>query len=126
MRLLLDTNIVIRLRQSERQIDRRTRRIIESATTVYVSAASIWEIAIKVSARKLDVDIDSLEAGLLEAGIEPLPVTWTHARRSYDIAAAHADPFDRLLLAQAACEPLHLLTSDDQLAQYARELVITV
>ncbi|SRR6266540_2003699 len=126
MRLLLDTNIVIRLRQSERQIDRRTRRIIESAATVYVSAASIWEIAIKVSARKLDIDIDSLEAGLLEAGIKPLPVTWTHARRSYDIAAAHADPFDRLLLTQAVCEPLHLLTSDDQLAQYSSELVITV
>jgi PIN domain nuclease of toxin-antitoxin system len=126
MRLLLDTNIVIRLRQAERQIDRKTRRIIEDATAVYVSAASIWEIAIKASARKLDIDLDGLEAGLLEAGIKRLPVTWTHARRSYDIAAAHADPFDRLLLAQAICEPLHLLTSDEKLAQYSEELVITV
>jgi PIN domain nuclease of toxin-antitoxin system len=126
MRLLLDTNIVIRLRQAERQIDRKTRRIIEDATAVYVSAASFWEIAIKASARKLDIDLDGLEAGLLEAGIKPLPVTWTHARRSYDIAAAHADPFDRLLLAQAICEPLHLLTSDEKLAQYSEELVIRV
>jgi PIN domain nuclease of toxin-antitoxin system len=55
-----------------------------------------------------------------------LPVTWTHALRSCDIAAAHADPFDRLLLAQAVCEPLHLLTSDDRLAQYGGELIITV
>ena len=126
MRLLLDTNIVIRLRQDERHIDRKTRRIIENAAAIYVSAASIWEIAIKTSARKLHIDMGRLEAGLLEAGIMSLPVTWTHARRSYDIAAGHADPFDRLLLAQAVCEPLHLLTSDEALAQYSRELVITV
>jgi PIN domain nuclease of toxin-antitoxin system len=125
VRLLLDTNIVIRLRKDDRRIDGKTRRIIEDATAVYVSAASIWEIAIKASARKLDIDIGRLEAGLLKAGIEPLPITWTHARRAYDIAAAHPDPFDRLLLAQAICEPLNLLTSDGQLAQYS-ELVVTV
>jgi PIN domain nuclease of toxin-antitoxin system len=124
MRLLLDTNMVIRLRQDERQIDSKTRRIIENAAAVYVSAASIWEIAIKASARRLAIDMGRLEAGLFEAGIEPLPVTWSHARRAYDIAPAHPDPFDRLLLAQAVCEPLHLLTSDARLAQYS-ELVVT-
>jgi PIN domain nuclease of toxin-antitoxin system len=61
-----------------------------------------------------------------ESGIVPLPITWTHARRVYGIAATHPDPFDRLLLAQAICEPLHLLTSDGALAQYSRDLVITV
>lgn len=126
MRLLLDTNIVIRLRQDERRIDRKTRQIIAGASAIYVSAASIWEIAIKASARKLAVDITRLEAGLLEAGAIPLPVTWLHARRYYDIAPNHIDPFDRLLLAQAVCEPLHLLTSDDRLAQYNRDLVITL
>jgi PIN domain nuclease of toxin-antitoxin system len=125
VRLLLDTNIVIRLRQDDRRIDGKTRRILENATAVYVSAASIWEIAIKASARKLKIDVGRLEAGLLAAGIEPLPISWTHARRFYDLAAAHPDPFDRLLLAQAICEPLHLLTSDSQLAQYS-DLVITV
>jgi PIN domain nuclease of toxin-antitoxin system len=125
MRLLLDTTIVIRLRQDERRIDRTTRSIIENAGAVYVSAASIWEIAIKAAARKLDVDLDRLEAGLLEAGVKPLPITWTHARRAHDIASSHPDPFDRLLLAQAVCEPLHLLTTDERLAQYASELVIT-
>jgi PIN domain nuclease of toxin-antitoxin system len=87
MRLLLDTNIVTRLRQDERRTDRKTRRIIEDAAATYVSAASVWEIAIKVSARKLD--IGRLEAGLLDAGITPLPITWTHTRRAYDIAAGH-------------------------------------
>jgi PIN domain nuclease of toxin-antitoxin system len=126
MRLLLDTNIVIRLWQTDRQIDKQTRRMIESAAAVYVSAASIWEIVIKGSSRKLDVDTGSLESALLEAGVKPLSVTWTHAQRSYDIAIAHRDPFDRLLLAQAICEPLHLLTTDEQLAQYGGDLVITV
>jgi PIN domain nuclease of toxin-antitoxin system len=126
MRLLLDTNIVIRLRQDERRIDGATRRIIENAAAVYVSAASIWEIAIKASVRKLDIDLERLEAGLLDAGIKPLPITWTHARRAHDIALSHADPFDRLLLAQAVCEPLHLLTSDERLAHYNSELVIRV
>jgi PIN domain nuclease of toxin-antitoxin system len=125
VKLLLDTNIVVRLRQDERRIDRDIRRIIDNASAVYASAASIWEIAIKASARKLAIDVDGIEAGLLDAGIDPLPVTWTHARRAYDIAPAHPDPFDRLLLAQAASEPLHLLTSDDRLAQYS-DLVITV
>jgi PIN domain nuclease of toxin-antitoxin system len=125
MRLLLDTNIVVRLMQAG-QYDKAARRIIEGAAAVYFSAASIWEIAIKASTRKLDVDIDSLEPRLVESGIESLPVTWTHALRSYDIATAHPDPFDRLLLAQAVCEPLHLLTSDEGLARYNTELVITV
>jgi len=125
MRLLLDTNIVIRLRQDGRRIDRTIRHIIENAAAVYVSAASVWEIAIKASARKLVIDLAGLEAGLLEAGIKPLPITWTHARRAHDIAPSHPDPFDRLLLAQAVCEPLHLLTSDGRLAQYGGELVIT-
>jgi len=126
MRLLLDTNIVIRLRQGERHVDRKTRSIIKNAAAVFVSSASIWEIAIKTSARKLYLDIGRLEAGLLHAGITPLPLTWTHARSAYDIAATHPDPFDRLLLAQASCEPLHLLTSDAALAQYSRDLVIIV
>jgi PIN domain nuclease of toxin-antitoxin system len=86
MRLRLDTNIVIRLRQDERRIDRTTRHIIESAAAVYVSAASIWEIAIKASARKLAIDLERLKAGLLEARIKPLPITWTHARRAHNIA----------------------------------------
>ena len=126
MRLLLDTNIVIRLRQGERQLDRATRRLIEGASAIYVSSVSIWEIAIKASIRKLAIDVSRLEAGLLEAGIRPLTITWAHVFRFHDMAPSHPDPFDRLLLAQAICEPLHLLTRDDRLAQYGGGLVIAV
>ena len=65
MRRLLDTNIVIRLRQSERQIDPATRHILQRAAAVYVSAASIWEIALKVGVRKLAIDIGRLEVACL-------------------------------------------------------------
>jgi PIN domain nuclease of toxin-antitoxin system len=126
MRLLLDTNIVVRLRQGERQIDKATRRLLEGASAIYVSSASIWEIAIKASIRKLAIDVSRLERGLLDAGIKPLPITWAHASRVHDIAPSHSDPFDRLLLAQAICEPLHLLTSDQRLARFGPGLVITV
>ena len=125
MRLLLDTNIVIRLSQGERQIDRATHRIIEGASAIYVSSASIWEIAIKTSIRKLAIDVSRLERGLLEAGIKPLPITWAHACRVHDIVLSHPDPFDRLL-AQAVCEPLHLLRRDERLVQYGGGLVIAV
>jgi PIN domain nuclease of toxin-antitoxin system len=124
MRLLLDTSIVIGLLRGERAIEGKTRRIIDTSAAAYVSAASIWEIAIKASARKLDVDVSRIEAGLLDTGLKPLPITWAHALRSYDIAPFHPDPFDRLLLAQAVCEPLHLLTRDERLAKYGGELVI--
>ena len=58
-----------------------------------------------------------------EAGILALPITWDHAIRSCDIAAAHPDPFDRLLLAQAMYEPMHLLTSDANLARYSGNVI---
>ena len=58
-----------------------------------------------------------------EAGILALPVTWEHAVRSGEIAAAHPDPFDRLLLAQAMHEPMHLLTSDAALARYSDNVI---
>jgi PIN domain nuclease of toxin-antitoxin system len=124
MRLLLDTSIAIAMLRDE--LDARTHRIIANATAVFVSAASIWEIAIKASRRKLDADVSRVEAGLVGAGVQPLPVTWSHALRAYDVALFHPDPFDRLLLAQALCEPLHLLTNDHELAQYGGGLVIEV
>jgi PIN domain nuclease of toxin-antitoxin system len=55
-----------------------------------------------------------------------LPLTWEHACRSYDIAAPHADPFDRLLLAQAIVEPLYLLSMDETLASHGGEFVMVV
>ncbi len=66
-----------------------------------------------------------LEAKLVAASALPLELTWSHAVRAYDVAPFHRDPFDRLLLAQAVTEPLHLLTTDESLKDYS-SLVIAV
>ena len=97
---------------------------IERADAIYVSSVSIFEIAIKASIGKLKIPFQGLESKLASAGARRISLTWEHALRSHDIAAAHPDPFDRLLLAQAIVEPLYLLTADESLARYGSGLVL--
>ena len=124
MKLLLDTNILLRFLFEPRKLSRAAVRRIESAQAVYVSAISLFEIGIKASKRKLDIDREELEAGLIEAGLNPLSFTLPHALRVQDLAPAHPDPFDRALLAQAMTEPTHLLTTDEALARYSQLVII--
>jgi len=114
--LLLDTQIAIWLAANSPKLPRAALDAMDRAHALYLSAASIWEMALKSS--KLRIDVARLAERFAEAGILALPVTWEHAVRSGEIAAAHPDPFDRLLLAQAMHEPMHLLTSDAALARY--------
>jgi PIN domain nuclease of toxin-antitoxin system len=87
---------------------------------------SVFEIALKASIGKLNIPFPEFEVGLARAsGAETVSLTWEHACRSYDIAAAHADPFDRLLLTQAIAEPLYLLSTDASLAGYGGEFVMS-
>jgi PIN domain nuclease of toxin-antitoxin system len=91
----------------------------------YVSAASIWEAAIKARLGKLAADPHELAAAIEPSGFIELPVRASHAAGVGALELHHNDPFDRLLLAQALAEPLRLVTSDAVLAQYS-ELVILV
>jgi PIN domain nuclease of toxin-antitoxin system len=127
MKLLLDTHMVIWAMFEHTKLPAAARRRIANASAIYVSAVSLWEIGMKVSAGKLrlPVSMDDLEARLEAANALPLALTWSHAVRAHDVAAFHPDPFDRLLLAQAVSEPLHLLTADGALKDYS-SLVITV
>jgi len=119
--LLLDTQIAIWLAANSTKLPRAALDAIEHAQTLYLSAASIWEMALK--SRKLKIDVTRLAERFAEAGILALPVTWEHAVRSVEIASAHPDPFDRLLLAQAMHEPMHLLTTDAALARYSDNVI---
>ncbi len=119
MRLLLDTHVALWAMQGSRALSVRARRFLRDATAVHVSAASLWEIAIKSSLGKIDIDIDVFASKLSEAGFLPLPVTWAHAAQSRKLPRLHRDPFDRMLVAQAICEPLRLLTHDAALARYS-------
>jgi PIN domain nuclease of toxin-antitoxin system len=86
---------------------------------------SLWEIAIKVRVGKLKADIPELLGSLEAANLLELPVLARHTPIVSVLPLYHADPFDRMLIAQAMSEPLHLLTADPQLKQYS-ELVIEV
>ena len=125
MRLLLDTHIVLWVLRDARELKAGARSMIGHAEAVFVSAASWWEVSIKAAAGKLPVEPERLQAQALAAGFEPLPVTWTHALAVHGLPPLHRDPFDRMLIAQAISEPLHLLTHDAALAAYS-DLVTVV
>ncbi len=96
------------------------RLIADTSHTIYFSAASIWEIAIKASLGREDFKVDPglIRRGLLENAYSELPVTSEHAAAVCRLPALHKDPFDRLLIAQAQVEGLMLLTSDATVARY--------
>ncbi len=125
MRLLLDTHIFLWAVAGDPLLKPATRRFIESADEVFVSAASIWEIAIKSRLGKIEADIDELVAAITQSGFAELPIRAVHAAGVSSLELHHNDPFDRLLVAQAIAEPLKLLTADAMLAHYS-ELVVLV
>jgi PIN domain nuclease of toxin-antitoxin system len=117
MRLLLDTQILLWALAGHRRLPREARRLIDAHESI-VSAASIWEIAIKVSIGRLEADPAAVRQALDPSGFEELAVTGEHAARVVQLPPHHRDPFDRLLVAQSLVEQLVLLTTDSQLAAY--------
>lgn len=102
------------------------RDLMQAADAVYVSTASLWEIAIKAGLGKIEVEVAELTRQLHLAGFQELPVTWQHTLKVSSLPSHHQDPFDRLLIAQALSEPLRLLTADRQLPAYSSDLVTLV
>ena len=110
--MLLDTHVVLWLLDNSSRLGPEARAAIMTSTAVHVSAASIWEIAIKASGGRLDVSDDLLQQ-IAEAAFTVLPVTETHAWGVRGLVGLpHGDPFDRLLVAQAAAEQLTFVTAD--------------
>jgi PIN domain nuclease of toxin-antitoxin system len=116
-RILLDTHLLLWAVAEPKKIPAAARRRIEGAH-VFVSAASIWEVSIKAALGKLKADPGDLLVEIEPAGFELLPITGEHAAAVAKLPGLHADPFDRMLVAQAKCEPLVLLTNDRLLAAY--------
>jgi PIN domain nuclease of toxin-antitoxin system len=103
----------------------RAKTLITEAAGVYFSIASFWEIAIKAAKGNLEIDLKILSAAVDMAGLQELPITRQHINTMRTLAFHHRDPFDRMLVAQALTEPLHLLTSDATLKSYS-DLVVLV
>ncbi|CRM48697.1 MULTISPECIES: type II toxin-antitoxin system VapC family toxin [Pseudomonas] len=119
MRVLLDTHILLWSLNDDPRLSSKALRLIENAADVYVSAATFWEMAIKVSMGKLDVDLDEIRDHCLESGFIQLPITSEHAIAVKELEPHHKDPFDRLIVATAISGPMKLLTSDPQVAHYS-------
>jgi PIN domain nuclease of toxin-antitoxin system len=112
MRLLLDTHVFLWAVTGSRLLNADVRRMIEAAEEVYVSAASIWEVAIKARLGKIEADPFELAAAIEASGFLELPVKAVHAAGVARLELHHNDPFDRLLIAQAQLENLTIVTSD--------------
>jgi PIN domain nuclease of toxin-antitoxin system len=118
--LLLDTNILIALiNETVSELPRRLREPLrQPAMSLAVSVVSPWEIAIKLSAGRLELLIERNDLGrwLAEAGVPILPMSIDHALDVAHPEPDTKDPFDRLLLAVCASEGMKLLTTDTKLA----------
>jgi PIN domain nuclease of toxin-antitoxin system len=121
MRVLVDTHILLWAAAKSRRLPKRARRLLEDpGNEVRYSAASLWEIAVKLGLRQDDfqVDLERLRPALQKMGFVELDVTGAHAERIATLPPILKDPFDRMLVAQSLSEPLVLLTNDRALAAY--------
>ena len=125
MQFLIDTQIFIWAVIDSNKHGLEARQLMVSADELFVSAASIWEIAIKVRIGKLEGDPNEFVEAIEGSGFHPLVISPRHAAKVYELPLYHRDPFDRLLIAQALSEPMRFLTADSQLEQYS-ELVMRV
>lgn len=123
---LLDTNVLLAaLLAPERLPPEVVAGLTDASNTVYFSAASIWEIAIKRSLNRADFDFspEDIHRLALDTGFTELPVKGEDCYPIASLPWHHRDPFDRLLVAQAQSLPAYLLTTDDILSRYS-ELVV--
>src|SRR4051812_33921264 len=125
MRMLLDTHVFLWITIDSKRLGPKARKLIAEATEIYVSAASIWEIAIKRRLGKIEAEPSELVAAIDASGFYSLPITARHAALVETLPQHHRDPFDRILVAQALVEPLRLLTVDKALQEYS-DLVLII
>ena len=119
MRVLLDTHVLLWVFADSPQINQVKPLILSNETEVYISTASWWELAIKISIGKLDADLNMLRTASAESGFIDLPILGAHTQTLLNLPMLHRDPFDRMLVAQAISEPMRLLTNDSALSEYS-------
>jgi PIN domain nuclease of toxin-antitoxin system len=123
VRLLLDTHALLWAIADPDELAERARDAIrDGRNAVLVSAASVWEIAIKRAMGKLTVP-EGLRAAVAAAAFEPLTISFEHAELAGSLPTHHHDPFDRMLIAQAQLESLTIVTRDARFARYEVHLL---
>ena len=120
-RFLVDTQLLLWSASASRKLPAKVGRLFRDGRhEFHFSAASLWEVAIKTSLARGDfrVDAGELRDVLLDNGFHELAINGSHAVAVTGLPAIHADPFDRMLVAQANAEPMVLITADERLARY--------
>lgn len=126
MNLLLDTHVALWAITDSPKLPHKARELIQSPkTTVWVSAASVWEIAIKHALGRGDMPVSSQDAVryFRESGYQFLAIEAEHTVAVEELAQHHQDPFDQILVAQALVEPMRLMTHDPLVALYSDTII---
>lgn len=126
MNLLLDTHVALWAITDSSKLSKRARELIASPrSSVWVSAVTVWEISIKHVLGRGDMPVSGQGAlrYFREAGYLFLPIEPEHAAAVEELPTHHADPFDRLLVAQALVEPMRLITHDPLVARYSDTVI---
>ena len=127
MNLIVDTQVFLWWLVDDHALSERARDLMRDAgNTLYLSAVSAWEIAVKAALGRLELRGEPstvVPEQMAANSIEPLPVQISHALQVYSLPAHHRDPFDRMLVAQSQIEGLPILTSDANIGHYDVEVV---
>lgn len=126
MNLLLDTHVALwAITDSPRLPEKARELLVSPKTTVWVSAASVWEIGIKHSLGRGDMPVSAADAlrYFQDAGYRLLAIDAEHAAAVEQLPPHHADPFDRILVAQALVEPMRLMSHDATVARYSDTII---
>ena len=117
MSLLLDTHVVLWWLTDDPTLSDDVKTMLDHEPDIYVSPATIWEVTIKQAIGKLQAPTD-LPAQIRDSGFRELPIMARHAIAAGRLPPVHRDPFDRMLVAQAQCEALTLVTRDAEIQKY--------
>ena len=126
MNLLLDTHVALWAITDSPKLPPKASELIQATTTtVWVSTANIWEIAIKRALGRGDMPVSSQDAVRFfrQSGYRFLNIEPEHAMAVEELPAHHQDPFDRILVAQALVEPMRLMTHDPLVALYSDTII---
>jgi PIN domain nuclease of toxin-antitoxin system len=126
MHHLLDTHTIIWFINGDPELSEKARNLIEKDSTAnFVSVASLWEIAIKVSLEKLELrgPFSEIKSQLDQNGFQLLPINWEDTLLIASLPFHHRHPFDRILIAQSINNRLSIITKDDQFKKYPVSLI---
>lgn len=120
MKILLDTHFAFWWQTGDTRITPQVQALVEDAHKVYVSQVSLWELAIKASLGRIQIDLPVFAQQVDSMGFSWLSIDNGHLLQLMHLPCFddHKDPFDRLLVAQSLSEPLILLTVDNKLGRY--------